>query len=357
MNRWWKYYLFVSVAVLTLQFSCKDKIVDPPVKNPREYTWTVDTIAYPGSYQTAMRSIYATAPNNVYVVGHNDQPGPGTMFRYDGKSWKTTKFHQAEGGQIVGALSLSSIYGFGQNNIWAVGHTSSYNPNPPPNFLFSSKIIQFDGVKWKEHSVSDGGMLQTVWGSSPNDLWAGGGSTLFHYDGLKWTKQQMDPRDGFYHIHGLSSNEIYLLGIRTLDPLNPWQQYHVLLRYNGFSWSVIDSVSVMSYTYPFGVARLGSMSGTMYSLADGVYSLRGGVWKQELTTNSPLQCLYAYSSTNAFVVGQNSLIYHYDGQTWQQLMNIVDDGWWFTGVWNSEKEAFIVGHDAGGYKTIVLHGK
>ncbi|MDP2208489.1 MAG: hypothetical protein Q8K98_06915 [Bacteroidota bacterium] len=349
MNRLCRYYFIGMVAVLTLQFSCKDKIVAPPIKNPREYTWTMDTIAYPGSYQTAMRSIYATAPNNVYIVGHNDGAF-GKMYRYDGKKWQPVDL-------AFGLSSLSSIYGFGQNNIWAVGHTSSYNPNPPPNFLFSSKIIQFDGVRWNEHSANSGSMLQTVWGSSPNDIWAAGGGTLFHYDGLKWTKQQMDPRDGFYHIHGLSSNEIYLLGIRTLDSLNPWQEYHVLLRYNGFSWSVIDSVSVMSYSYPFGVARLGSISGTMYSLADGVYSLRGGVWKQELTTNSPLQCLYASSSTNAFVVGQNSLIYHYDGQTWQQLMNIVDDGWWFTGVWNSEKEAFIVGYDAGGYKTIVLRGK
>ncbi len=344
------YFLIVIISVISLQIGCKDKIVDPPIKNPREYTWTVDTIAYPGSFQTAMNSIYATAPNNVYIVGHNDGAF-GKMYHYDGKKWQPVDL-------AFGISSLGSIYGFGPNNIWAVGHSSDYNPNPPPNYLFSSKIIQYDGVKWKEHSMSDGGMLQTVWGSSPTDIWAGGVNTLLHYDGVRWTKQQMNPRDdGYYHIHGLSSNEIYLLGIRTLDSLNPWQRYHVLMRYNGFSWSVIDSVSVMSYSYPFGVAGLGSISGTMYSLAWGVYSFRGGSWKQELTTNSPLQCLYAYSSTNVFVVGQNSLIYHYDGQTWQQLMNIVDEGWWFTGVWNSEKEAFIVGHDAGGNKTIVLHGK
>lgn len=350
MIQLWRYYLFVMVAALTLQFSCKDKIVDVPIKNPREYTWTVDTIAYPGSYQTVMRSIYATAPTNVYIVGHNDRAF-GMMYRYDGKKWLPIDL-------AFGSFSLHAIYGFSHNNIWAVGHRSSYNPNPPPNFLFSSLIIQFDGVRWKEHSVSDGSMLQSVWGSSPNDVWAAGiDATLFHYDGLKWIKQQMDPRDDFQHIHGLSSNEIYLLGVRTLDSLNPWQEYHVLLRYNGFSWSVIDSVSVMSYKYPFGVARLGSIGSTMYSLAYGVYSLRGGVWKQELTTNSPLQCLYASSSTNAFVVGQNSLIYHYNGQTWQQLTNIVGEGWWLSGVWNSEKEAFIVGHDACGYKTIVLHGK
>jgi photosystem II stability/assembly factor-like uncharacterized protein len=81
------------------------------------------------------------------------------------------------------------------------------------------------------------------------------------------------------------------------------------------------------------------------------------VWQKELTTANVLQGSYAVSPSNVFVVGQQSLIYHYDGQTWQQLRNIIGGGWWLHAVWTTDREAFIVGHDAGGFKTIVLHGK
>ncbi|HEY9784531.1 MAG TPA: hypothetical protein V6D17_03945, partial [Candidatus Obscuribacterales bacterium] len=49
--------------ILLFHFGCKDLGIEPPPppKHPREYTFRIDTISYPGSFQTMMRSIWASS--------------------------------------------------------------------------------------------------------------------------------------------------------------------------------------------------------------------------------------------------------------------------------------------------------
>ncbi|MGH2567772.1 MAG: hypothetical protein ACRDGA_05490, partial [Bacteroidota bacterium] len=107
------------VAFVFLQFSCTDYGIEP-IKDPRSYTWTIDTLAYPGSFQTAMRDIWGSSPTNVYVVGHNSD-GFGKMFHFDGQEWKPVGLNPIEGGTIEGPIDLSAIHGFSRDNIWVVG--------------------------------------------------------------------------------------------------------------------------------------------------------------------------------------------------------------------------------------------
>jgi hypothetical protein len=350
------HFILSGSAILFLSLlSCKDNPVEP-IKDPRTYTWTIDTLAYPGSFQTAMRDIWGSSPSNVYVVGHNDSPGDATMFRFDGRNWKTTGFHASAGGSVSGAVSLSAIYGFSANNIFAVGDRIYDNPKPPPNFLDSSLIIQFDGRQWREHAVSGGRFLAAVWGANPRDVWAAGiAGTLFHYDGTKWTKHRMSTDYIFSDLVGRSAEEVYLKGNRYEGPPGDYTRgYRVIFRFDGTSWRAIDSVDVASdLSY-----RIGMIGSTLYSIGYGLWAWRGGGWQKELTVSeAPLQSMYAVSASNVFVVGQQSLIYHYNGQTWQQLRGIIGPGWWLHAVWATEREVFIVGHDAGGFRTVILHGR
>ncbi len=353
------YFLIVIVAFISLQIGCKDKIVDPPVKNPREYTWTVDTIAYPGSFQTMMTDIWASSSNNVYIVGHNDQPGPGTMFRYDGKNWKTTKFHQAEGGQISGALSLWSIYGFGPNNIWAVGHRSDYNPNPPPDHLYNSLIIQYDGVRWKEHSVSEGNILQSIWGSSPTDIWAGGVNTLLHYNGVRWSIYPIEiPPQGiqFISISGLTASEVYMVGYRNdvVDPIDSLA--YLMYLFNGKNWSIIDSMIWIGGPSPdkYGVI-LKNIAGVLYSAGWGVFKKQNSTWERLLSIDLSLSGVGGTHEQNIFAVGMLSHVWHYNGVDWYQYPQFIGNYRDFSDVWTDGRQVFIVGND--GYQTYVARGR
>ena len=199
-------------AVLLLFFLSCEKDTSPlkALKDPRDYTWTVDTLIYPGSAQTKMRAVWGTSPNNVYIVGHNDRSGPGTMYRYNGKNWSTTGFHFAEGGNIKGAVTLQEIFGFSPNNILAVGETIHTNFFPPPNIIDSSLIIHFDGVGWNEVPIDKKRRLNTVWGSAPDNIWAGGSmGSLYHYTENSWQRDSLEypfPTYRFLSIESIAGN-------------------------------------------------------------------------------------------------------------------------------------------------------
>lgn len=190
-------------------------------RHPRDYVWTIDTLSYPGSFQTTMKRMYAASAKDIYVVGHNEDGG-GKMYHYDGKGWKPVGLSIFEGGYISGSKDLWSIHGFGSNNIYAVGERIYSNDNPPPNFLDSSIIIHFDGTKWTEVKIERARRLTTVWDASPMDIWAGGSNgTLYHFDGTSWKLKSFDTTMNVGNFFGLSATHIYASVSLSIDRQSP----------------------------------------------------------------------------------------------------------------------------------------
>ncbi|MDP2885187.1 MAG: hypothetical protein Q8P51_09240 [Ignavibacteria bacterium] len=331
------------LAVTMELHGCKSNPVEAPPKNPREYTWTIDTIAYPGSYQTSMYDIWGSSPSDVYIVGYNSD-GNANAYHYDGKSWSA--LNTGFNGTV-----LTAIHAFSSRDVWISG-ARYWARND------SSLIIHFDGSRWIESLVSGGRFLGAIWGSNPNDIWAAGwAGTAAHFDGSAWTKFPMDLRDRYYDIDGFTPKDVYLLGIRVNDLNNPSANYYLLQRYNGSAWSVMDSMSSASPVLRFGPYGLATYAGSLYSFGYGLHVLKGGQWHQEVIASAPIQGFCASSDRNIFIVGQQSLVYHFNGEDWKELKGIVDSGWWFHAVWCTETEAFIVGHDAAGRNSVVIHGQ
>ena len=333
----------VVLAIVLSATGCRHSTEPMVPRNPREYAWSIDTISYPGTFQTSMVDIDGTSPSDVYIVGSNSD-GMANMYHYDGKSWTPliTDFSATE---------LFAIQAFAASDIWVVG-ARYYSGHD------SSLMAHFDGSAWNQYRVTNGRYLNAIWGARGDDIWAAGGSgTVFHYNGNIWTKVPMDSRDRYYRLAGLSAQEVYLLGERQVGVTSSIADYFILQKYNGSNWLAVDSSSGPYEVFQFGPFQVAASFGTVYTLGYGVFTLHEHVWHQEMTTNAPLQGLFASNASNIFVVGQSSLIYHYDGTNWKQLANIVGDGWWLHAVWGTDTETFIVGHDASGRKSIVLHGK
>jgi hypothetical protein len=76
--------------------------------------------------------------------------------------------------------SLTSVWGSGKNDVWAVGSGGS--------------IIHYDGAKWTATPTPVRNTFHAVWGSGPNDVWAVSMTdVLFHSTGFTggnavWTK-------------------------------------------------------------------------------------------------------------------------------------------------------------------------
>ena len=361
-----QFLISASLVLLLLQLSCNTNPVEPPAKNPREYTWTIDTLAYPGSAQTLMREIWGSSPTDVYVVGHNDNPGVPTMFRFDGKSWKTTGFHAVEGGPIAGPVSLYSIYGFGLNNVFVVGQRIYDNPNPPPNFLDSSLIIQYDGSRWREHRVV-GRFLHAIWGNDPQNIWVSGEEgSLFHYNGQSWTKESIPvspPPGSYYKLYGIggtSPTDLYLLASAHEDPLIRTTFY--FLRRNVSGWAVIDTFINQPgmNQNKWGDNELwASPWGTLYSVGAGVFQWNGSSWTKIFSTDEPCTEIFGSSENNIFVTGFRSILFHYNGTDWYQYENVRFPNVGYSGIWTNGKEVFLLAHTLGGFpqKTLILNGK
>jgi hypothetical protein len=342
---------------------CKDDPPIPPDNTPqlgkRNYTWTMDTIAYPGSLQTLMSDIWGSSPNDVYIVGHNESPpGPGTMYRYDGIKWSVVNFHKASGGTIEGAMSLSGIYSFSKNDVWAVGNRLYDNPNRPPNFLDSSLIIHYNGINWHEHKIEGGRGLLTVWGTDSNNVWVGGlYGTLYHFDGTTFQKQSYRTDLSIATITGVNPQNVY---IRAYLQGQPIDSYFLLEKFNGVQWTLMDSTKPYPYTAHFGTSYVWPVdTSTIYTAGEGgVFKKTAAGWEKVLDIGSEiLASIRGNKGNNLFAVGRG-MIYHFNGEDWYKYNQFLDQNIIWIKTWTDGNEVFIVGQTITGTdKTIVLHGK
>ncbi len=107
---------FSNFLIFILLVAC-DKSTEPSdneIKDPRKYTWTIDTLEYPGEFDISMKSIWGSSPSDVYVVGTCSDAN-GQMWHYDGKEWKS--FHL----QFGVAYTPFTVFGFDNNDIWVAG--------------------------------------------------------------------------------------------------------------------------------------------------------------------------------------------------------------------------------------------
>jgi hypothetical protein len=347
-------YALLLALVFT---SCKKDSSPEPPSGPkpgkRDYVWTVDTIAYPGSFQTTMRDIWASSPTNVYVVGHNDQPGPGTMFRYDGTRWSTTRFHAAEGGGVVGPVSLSAVYGTGPNDIYAVGQHIYQNPSPPPNFLDSSLIIHFDGTQWREVQLPwRGRQLIGVGSTSSTSLLAGGVNGIsYDREGGSWRAVQSDTT---FWFSDFAADESGTYAMAYFPRPGFWEK-DFFLRWSGSTWVIADSFSLGLVSARFGIYALCNIAGTLYSAGLGVFRRNGSSWEKAFESYETVIGLYGTRKEHIFAVGTTSSVFHFNGTDWYRYAQLNVAWVLCTAVWCTEDEVFVVGSD--GNRTFIYHGQ
>lgn len=342
------------VCVTALINSCKTNPDSPsdPIEGKRNYVWTVDTLSYPGSFQTSMQDMWASSPNDVYVVGHNDL-NRGQMYHFDGVRWSPVHLSVNDGGTISGPIDLSAVHGLTKNNIWAVGERLFLNPTPPPNIIDSSLVIHFDGTYWREQPTNVGSPLWNIWINSLTDVWVVGpeGNAL-QYDGVIWNSRPIG-RDYFFNsIVRIRSGEVMTAGYREdwMPPNDSAGSF--LFVYDSTGWRQLDS-AILTPDMParhFG-GILYSDGISIYSTAPNIYRYVGSNWEKIFT--GTVGHMYKSSDNNIFAVG--SSIYHFNGVDWAEISGFLPFGPIWRDCYADGNEVFIVGNDAG--RTYILHGK
>ena len=341
--------LFGAWSLVTALGCDSINTVSTSAEGPREYIWRADTLRHSPISSSQMESIWGTSRTNIYVAGWNDfqLQGEPLIYKFDGKSWQPVTM----GAGIPGALEeLTCIYGFGEDNIYVGGVRRT-------NQTRHSLLYHYDGIGWDEIDLVGGATLSVIWGRDQNDVWAlGYEGTAFHFDGQRWAMMSVDTLLSVTSLVGASAIDLYALGTRRSPLPGGGSDYTLFLRFNGISFTGIDSVQSYFLFPHFGDAMLGYVGKNLYSIGSGIFRYHDGIWIKDLdVTNGTLLSLVSTSGTNAIVVGQNAQAVHYDGSTWVRIQPTQKDGWEFKAVWTDGHVAAIVGNRDG--KSVVFWGE
>ncbi|MCL6099604.1 MAG: hypothetical protein M1391_13625 [Bacteroidetes bacterium] len=131
-------------------------------------------------------------------------------------------------------IMLSSIWGATPNDVWAVG----------PASLSQYGIWHFDGTTWKNGNSTPTFAQFSLWGSTADDIWmANTDGILWHNNGTEWvynTRLQVNRYQNFAinMLWGISSNEIYAAGYAYNSYFNE-APIGGIFKFDGNSWKQI----------------------------------------------------------------------------------------------------------------------
>lgn len=137
-------------------------------------------------------------------------------------SWTVDSVYSAPGGW------MNTIWGSSPDDVW-IGSSGGYE-----------KLWHFNGHEWAPYSPRFVGDFYSIYGFAQDDIWMGGGDgEIWHFDGQEWGLFYTYHPDGMggpniYDIWGTSSSDIYAVGSVPPGQKGPYNGF--ILHYNGNQW-------------------------------------------------------------------------------------------------------------------------
>jgi hypothetical protein len=340
----------VMLAAILLRIcSCSNPESPQAGKDPRTYSWRIDTIYVPGREYTEMYSVWGFSPTDVYVGGSTPNY-PGKLWHFGGTKWDAVPLWTDEGGPLTTRFGdIHDLHGTPDGNFYAVGSTGSGN----------AFMIRFNGSNWLDVTPSTR-FLTRLHVQDPSTVWVGGVNgiaLLFNGNSYNFTQMLLPlpiPPDAnpFWICRSLTAHG-------TKPPIMlisaPLQAKNYYLEYVGGSWSVFDSAANEDQERVWY-----SPDGTLYAAGDRVRRRTANAW-EDLPLELRAFGICGTSANNLFMVGTwggKGRVFHFNGVNWYlytqiELPNVV-----FYDCWANGTTIFAVGVVYSGYprKSIVVQG-
>lgn len=238
-----------------------------------------------GTFET-LRAVWGTSATDVYAVGDR-----GTIMHSDGGHWRPVA--PAAGldcdFRAIWAASATDVYVVGGR-----GLTIPLEPELGGSIIPAGVIFRYDGGRWSRQQPSGHvATLTTVWGTSANDVYAGGaGGVVLHFDGSAWSQLGQPLHDvwGQLELHALwgsSPDDLYAAAIETIRSLGQGED----------DWGSTITVS-----------RL--------------FHYDGKAWNSHGRGNEtllPFKPVWIKSPTDVYAVAGNATLVHFDGTEWSMV--------------------------------------
>ncbi|AFH50631.1 Hypothetical protein IALB_2928 [Ignavibacterium album JCM 16511] len=129
---------------------------------------------------------------------------------------------------------IQSIWGSSPDNVWAVG---------PGGLNANEKLWHFNGNVWQPYQQVLPTAPECIYGTDQNNIWIGGSDgKIFRFDGTSWNQVHSIIRSDtsgnwINDIVGKESNDIYAIGYAYL--IQEPKQRSFILHYDGVKWKEI----------------------------------------------------------------------------------------------------------------------
>jgi hypothetical protein len=250
--------------------------------------WTEVAVPSPGN--ASLKSVTATAANDVWAVGsYFDQGGFKTLVEHwDGLAWSIVASPPVESS----VTDLNDVWAISSTDVWAVGVFT--NPN------FQTMTLHWNGIAWTvvpspNRGRANGDLLRGVTATSPTDVWAVGmtdygvdaDALILHWAGATWdiVPQASADNDWLTGAFALSSSKVWAVGHTGFSP----DDGPLTERWDGAVWSTVASqdapgnfptmadVTALSSRQAWAVGSSSVQNGNRAF----VESLRGQRWRLE----------------------------------------------------------------------------
>ena len=257
--------------------------------------WSVIPSANASSVENSLQSVAALSTNKVWAVGYSLQGATKSALvkrtlieHYDGTVWQVVASPNVGTGDNV----LTGVAAITANNVWAAG----YSP-------LGALILHYNGAGWHVVAAPTACKLNAITAINTNDVWVVGAmgyrSCTENFDGTSWklvsTPIMGSSDNTLQGVSGSSSQNVWAVGNYCIGngcDRGGGSFHTMILHYIGSRWSVVPSPDPSTY-------------------------------------DNQLNAVTAISATDAWAVGANlanpmagsTLIVHYDGISWTQVVS------------------------------------
>jgi hypothetical protein len=229
------------------------------VINIQPQGWTAVPLAYrwngsawqamplPSSFTSStLQHVKAFSPTNAWAVGigFSGSQTTATAAHWDGTSWTPV----STGFSTPLSLVLNTITGSSPNDIWVAGqvHSSGYH-----NRVVHSMLLHYDGTSWSQVAVPDTRGVADLAAISTTNAWAvGSDGSVLHWDGAAWTVSTKF-LVASAAIAAVSPTNVWIAGPYVNSTLS-------LAHFNGSAWST-QAAPAGIYTLTGGSAASGTV--------------------------------------------------------------------------------------------------
>lgn len=268
-----------------------------------------------------LRAIHGLAGDDVLGISGN---GANALVRWDGERWSAP--------QPIANVELTGLWRASPDEGWAIGMLGT--------------LVHSTSSGWSAVSAGIDKGMRAVWGSGPQDVWAGGEMTLIHWDGA-WsaTPPEVAGVLGYGSINGIwgaSATDVWAGGDGGL--LLHWdgKTWRQVSSDQGLNSGSIRSLSALAsndawaagdrgvqhfdgtgWSFPRGVPpqhHLGIWAaGPNAVFAVGIQSLSrfdGQEWTVDFIQTASFIAVHGLSSSDVWAVGDAGAVAHWDGSQW-----------------------------------------